>query len=357
MSKLSLSVVLLALLASGLQAQTADTGQRAGISLVFHIVYNTDEQNISDAQIYSQIISLKADFLRENADTVNTLDIFKSVAASANITFYPALNDPQGGLTGGITRTQTSHGTFANSDIHYTSKGGSDPWPTDRYLNIWVCDLPEGTFGFTAQNNSVENGVVIDYRYLGNMGTVSAPFDKGRTLTHELGHWFGLKHPWGAAGGCLDDDGLADTPQQEGPSSGCDLDRVSCGHLNMVQNFMDTSDDGCMNLFTRDQVALMRKNLFADHNELIQEIIVLGVEPAMQKPPIWYRTGDHQYHITTPDPVTTISIYSLLGQEMHRQEFPDPVNDATVDVGSVKGLFVLMVNSARGRKAIRIVID
>lgn len=233
------------------------------VRVVVHVVYSTPDQNISDAQVYSQLDVLNRDYRRKNADTTQTLAIFKPIAADPRIEFYLAKEDEQGNPTSGITRTATTHGPFGNADIHATAKGGKTPWNSDTFLNIWICNLAPSALGYgTAPGTPPDrDGVVVQYQQVGTLGTVIAPYTKGRTVTHEIGHWLGLKHLWGLVGGCQDDDGIADTPPQESASGGCQLERVSCGGRNMVQNYMDYSDDACLNLFTEGQKFLMRQTI------------------------------------------------------------------------------------------------
>ena len=230
------------------------------IPIVFHVVYNTSSENISDAQIFSQLDSLNKDFRRMNADTTNTPQPFKGVAADVEIEFCLATVAPDGSPSNGITRTATtvtSHGT--DNSVKFTSSGGIDAWPTDQYLNVWVCNIGGGILGyaqFPGGGPASTDGVVNDYRYTGSIGTATAPFDLGRTLTHEVGHWLNLRHIWGD-GGCSVDDSVADTPVSDGPNYNCTPAHVSCGTTDMVQNYMDYSDDACMNLFTQGQKARM----------------------------------------------------------------------------------------------------
>lgn len=227
------------------------------IPVVFHIVYDSENQNLSDAQIYSQLQVINEDFNKRNSDTTNTINEFKSLAADVKIQFYLAEMD---GVKG-ITRTFTNHGPFANDDLHRSGQGGRDAWDTKKYLNVWVGELAPAIFGYAASPGTEEfkDGVAVHYQYFGRHGNAIAPYNLGRTLTHEIGHWLGLQHPWGL-GGCDTDDGLTDTPPQEGPAT-CVLNTFSCGSLSMVQNFMNTAEDNCMNLFTHQQKELMRHTL------------------------------------------------------------------------------------------------
>ena len=230
------------------------------IPVVVHVVYRTSTENISDAQIASQMQVLNDDFRRLNADADNTWN----QAADSEIEFCLATVDPNGNATNGVTRTQTSvsaHGT--NDSVKSNSSGGKNAWPTDQYLNMWVCNIGGSILGYAQfpGGPASTDGVVMDYRYFGTIGTAQAPFDGGRTTTHEVGHWLNLRHIWGD-GNCNQDDFVSDTPNSDAPNYGCATGHVSCSSVDMVQNYMDYSDDGCMNLFTDGQKTRMRA-LFA----------------------------------------------------------------------------------------------
>ena len=196
------------------------------IPVVVHIVFNKLEENITDAQIDSQIVVLNQDFRRKNSDAVNTPSVWQHIAADTKIEFRLE----------GITRTQTYTTSFSSTfpdnqtaeSIKLTSKGGKDPWDQARYLNIWVCpeiidlgDPSNDILGYASLPSKPIprwDGVVIGYTYFGTLGTVLNPFNKGRTLTHEVGHWLNLPHIWGKDGVCEEDDGFTDTPIQYKPN-------------------------------------------------------------------------------------------------------------------------------------------
>lgn len=226
------------------------------IPVVVHVVYNTTAENISDAQILSQIDVLNKDFRRLNSDADNTW----SQASDSEIAFCMASVDPNGNPTNGITRTSTSVTAFGTNDaMKFNSSGGRNAWPAGSYLNIWVCDISGGILGYAQfpGGSASTDGVVIDYQYFGTMGTATAPFNLGRTGTHEVGHWLNLRHIWGD-GNCNVDDGVSDTPTSDAPNYSCPIGHVSCSTTDMVQNYMDYTDDACMNLFTSGQKSRMR---------------------------------------------------------------------------------------------------
>jgi len=225
------------------------------IPVVFHVVYNNATENISDAQVLSQLDILNEDFRRTNADASSTLASFEGIAADTEIEFCLAAVDPNGNPTSGITRTSTTKSSFSADDkVKSDAQGGKDAWPRDEYLNIWICDLSGGLLGYAQfpGGPASTDGVVCDYLYFGNTGVATAPFDLGRTCTHEVGHWLNLRHIWGD-GGCGASDFVADTPDADGPNYSCPLSSTSCGSLDNVQNYMDYTNDACMNMFTQGQ--------------------------------------------------------------------------------------------------------
>jgi hypothetical protein len=232
------------------------------IPVLVHIVYQTDAENISDAQVNSQIDVLNRDYLRLNPDTGNAPLNFREVAANCGIQFALARTDSLGNATTGILRRQTHIEAFSITDeIKFSSKGGDDAWNPDNYLNIWVGNLTSGILGYSSVVGGPpdRDGVVIGYTAFGTMGTVTAPFNGGRTATHEIGHWLNLIHPWGDAD--CGDDHVDDTPPQETADRGCPEGiRISCQNGpngDMYMNFMDFTNDNCMNLFTQGQRARM----------------------------------------------------------------------------------------------------
>ncbi|UZO82543.1 M43 family zinc metalloprotease [Aquimarina sp. ERC-38] len=243
-------------------------GQIITIPVVVHVLYNTPQQNISDAQVLSQIEVLNEDFRRLNSDRDNVW----SQAADVQIEFCLAQVDPNGNPTNGIIRKATNVRGFSGENMKFDSSGGSNAWPTDQYMNMWTANFARsGLLGFAqfpGLGPDATDGVVMAPQYFGSSAKgngffLRAPFDLGRTTTHEVGHFLGLPHIWGD-GNCSRDDGINDTPNASGPSGGCPIGASSCGSLNMVQNYMDYSDDGCMNLFTRGQKNRMRAFLLGN---------------------------------------------------------------------------------------------
>lgn len=233
------------------------------IPVVVHVLYNSAQQNISDAQIISQIAILNQDYQRLNADTSNTPSVFRSVAANCGFQFALAKVDTAGYSTNGIIRKHTTIQQFGIDDgIKFSATGGDDAWDKDRYLNIWIGNLTGGILGYSSVVGcgAGNDGVVILYAAFGTGGTALAPYNKGRTATHEIGHWLNLIHTWGDAD--CGDDHVEDTPPQQAADYGCPSGIIlSCNNApvgNMYQNYMDFTNDACMNMFTNGQQSRMR---------------------------------------------------------------------------------------------------
>ncbi|MEO8512170.1 MAG: M43 family zinc metalloprotease [Ignavibacteria bacterium] len=240
-------------------------GERTVITIpvVVHVVWNTAQQNISDEQILSQIDVLNRDFRRLNTDTSLTPAPWKSLGADCQIEFRMARRDPTGNPTLGITRTQTSITEFGLSNtLKFTAQGGHDAWDRDRYLNLWSCNLGSQLLGYATfpGGNASLDGVAIGYNYFGTTGVLAPPYNKGRTATHEVGHWLWLYHIWGDDNGsCSGSDLVGDTPNQAAEFYGCPTYPTvdACSPVSpgvMFMNYMDYTDDACMNLFTQGQL-------------------------------------------------------------------------------------------------------
>lgn len=212
-------------------------------------------------------------FRRLNADRINTPAAFVPVAADFGFEFKLACQDPSGNPTNGIVRKMTSKTNFSFSStsnladenalgIKTGGITGDLPWPTEKYLNIWVVDfsgsiLGYGTFPSDYPARPQFDGIVIKNTAFGRIGNVTSPFNKGRTASHEVGHWLSLRHIWGDA--ACGNDFVADTPLQSGPNSNCPAFPHPSGcngsgpNGDMFMNYMDYTDDACLNIFTSGQ--------------------------------------------------------------------------------------------------------
>ncbi|MEO7802260.1 MAG: M43 family zinc metalloprotease [Ginsengibacter sp.] len=255
------------------------------IPVVVHVLYNTDEQNISDEQIHSQITALNLDFRKQNYNIGNVPAQFAKVAGDAKINFTLAVTDPRGNSTNGIIRKQTSVQQWdADDAMKFSAARGDNGWDANNYLNIWICNLSGRSLGYASLPGTdlSKDGIVIQYTAFGTTGAVKAPFNKGRTLTHETGHWLGLMHIWGDNN--CGDDKIGDTPPQQAYNNGC----PSFPHLSscsadangdMFMNFMDFTNDDCMSMFTNGQKNKMR-SLFAKGGSRNSLLVSPGNKPA-----------------------------------------------------------------------------
>lgn len=228
------------------------------IPLVIHIVYNTPEQNISESQIQSQITTLNQDFSRANADKSKTPAAFLPAAADTGIRFCLVK----------VIRTRTNTTQFDDNDtVKSCSTGGSAALDTTKYMNVWVCPLGDRLLGYAEFPNTAISptyGVVVNYTCFGTGGPVRKPYNLGRTLTHEMAHCLGIYHIFSESNtnSCAKTDHCYDIPSQSSPTSGCpafpktDSCTISAPGT-MFMNYMDYSNDACMNIFTKDQAKRM----------------------------------------------------------------------------------------------------
>ena len=242
------------------------------IPVVVHIIHNGDaygvSENITDEQVASQITVMTQDFRRMmGTPGYNT----NPLGADIQIEFVLAKVDPNGNPTNGITRTNMCEDFWEMDAIDSTVKPATI-WDPTQYMNMWSVNFGGadsdilGYAQFPSNGTATANtdGVVAGYSYFGSSalypaGNFSAPYDRGRTMTHEVGHFLGLYHTF--QGGCAGEnntagDFCADTPAVSSPNYGC-TPRNSCptGATDMIANYMDYTDDTCMNIFTIEQKA------------------------------------------------------------------------------------------------------
>ena len=261
------------------QQRAAGQSNVVTIPVVFHVLYANSTENIPDSEILEQLQVLNDDFRRLNSDADNTWP----QAADTEIEFCLASFDPDGAPTNGILRVSTTVSSFGTNDaMKFTAQGGSDAWPASDYLNFWVCNLGGGLLGYAQfpGGSAATDGVVCGYPYVGIDGPGSGIYNQGRTGTHEVGHWLDLRHIWGD-GGCSVDDGVSDTPLSDASNFNCAIGHESCGSVDMVQNYMDYSQDNCMNLFTAGQAVRMQA-LFQPGGARASLINSTGCAPACE---------------------------------------------------------------------------
>ena len=411
----------------------ANTDTIYTIKVVVHVVYlnNNKYENIPDNIIQSQIDALNRDFNALNADTANLRDFFIPFRGNAKIKFELAKTAPNGAVTTGITRTQGSLGNLAGWDpistILWTALGieplkedyflltnskGKSPWPSGKYLNLYVCDLNKGSrkcascltlcdtcgalggfayppsnatnWGPLALDRGKNDGIVIDFRFFGqdNWYAIDSTtqrfkdfYTDGRTTVHEVGHYLGLQHSWGnvlpgiTPDGCAVDDFIDDTPEEaaafasnlvRGTLNPCDTSINTCtkNYLgrdwpDMFENFMDYSTDKCYNLFTKQQVNLMRYNLITRRNGIISTRELAPSLPTAIKNvstkefgvSIFPNPASNQLHILATIPAKEpifIRVYDMTGKEILSDKIQNGAQEKTFSIQSIPaGIYLI----------------
>jgi len=235
------------------------------IPIVFHVIYSSDKERISEDQIYSQLEALNRDF-NHQVKTINhpaeRLEGFTDKKPERiDITFCLAEVKIKGNKSTGVEYVSTDVKHWqADQQIKYKRTGGADAYQPDKYLNIWIGAFGDSVSGFAQMPGgpSATDGIVIDYRFFGIGGSAVAPYDQGKTLTHLVGNYLGLNDLWDEFNPCSDD-GVFDTPLHNAPNYGCPTYKhlSLCSNelpVEMTMNFMDNTDDACMHMFTYGQM-------------------------------------------------------------------------------------------------------
>lgn len=363
------------------------------IPVVVHVVYNTPEQNLPDSVIHNQIETLNEDYQRRNADTVNMRSDFDIVAGSPNIRFKLATIDPNGDPTTGITRTSTNTSSFMDmagflqndmssmEAVKKEAEGGIDPWEQSRYMNIWVCNMaadlggssipmllgyatpPTGLSNWPAgSTGGLNDGVVIQFEAFGannpnelGGGMGAAPGEVlGRTTTHEVGHYLGLRHIWGD-GDCNEQDGIDDTPNAMDKSEqDCDTTKNTCVDdiqgidlPDMIENYMDYSAETCQNSFTKGQASLMRGVLENQRYDLVNGNPA-SVETEELKAALYPNPTNNELNIQMNNgTIKEVKVYNAHGQVLLTEASPN--NAVYLDVSSFnKGVYFVKIYSDNG---------
>ncbi len=372
------------------------------IRVVVHVVWKNPEENLADSIIHDQIAVLNEDYNRENADTANLRDIFKPVAGNPGIRFE--LVD--------IVRVQTSATFQLNltsgeimANLKNSSQGGSDAWDPSAYLNLWICKIqplsfggvtlgqilgfafPPNNLGHWPPNNGAptpgQDGVALDFRAIGrnNPNPVEIPGGtgqfviRGRTATHEVGHYLGLRHIWGDGGflglpnDCNQSDGVEDTPFANAQSQfDCNKNRNTCNKTepfygmdmpDLVENFLDYSSEDCMNMFTRGQSDLMLNVLDGPRKGLVQNASNTA-QPALDgRPELFPNPARETVRLTLPSGWPTATVIEVIGSDGRLQSTTLPGAGRQIDLNIrnwAPGWYAVRISTEMGVWTERLVV-
>ena len=355
------------------------------IPVVVHVVYFGSDaignnENISFAQVKSQIDVLNEDF-RKMAGTPGD-----GIGVDTMIQFALAAKNPDGLPTNGVDRIQ---GTINN----YTAESQLEDlktftiWDPAKYYNIWTVQMGggelTGLLGYAQfpdynlpglnlpgqTTDELTDGVVINYKNFGTANVIDNddfdyPYQYGRTLTHETGHFLGLRHIWGDANNCQGNDYCADTPTQNDKTQGCPIGQEpdSCPQsgVDMYQNYMDYTNDECMNAFTEDQVERMVTIL-----ENAPRRNSLLTSDVLSSPEVLMLTGTKVY----PNPAQNVlnitvdngelpdnySIYNSIGQTIASVKVTGEANLTVNTSAYSNGIYFIKIDKGNESKTLRFV--
>ena len=221
------------------------------IPVVVNVLYRTAAENISLSQIQSQIDVLNKDFNALNSDYNSVPAAFSGVKANVGITF----------VLQNVVRRSTTTTSWTTNDAMKKSAQGIAPTTPTTVLNMWSCNMGGGILGYAQfpGGASSTDGVVMDNNAFGSGGTAVAPFNLGRTATHEVGHWMNLRHIWGDA--TCGSDLVSDTPTHNTSNYGIPAyphySTCTGTPVEMTMNYMDYTDDAGMYMFSNGQKSRM----------------------------------------------------------------------------------------------------
>lgn len=356
---------------------TQSTNVVITIPVVFHVLYKNATQNVSDAQILSQLDVLNKDYRKTNTDFSSVVpSVFQGISADMEIVFCKATKTPAGATTTGIVRKSIASSAVFG-DIYYTSTGDT-AWDPTKYLNIWVGILDgdyDGILGWAFlpdQAGQPWDGFVCDYRNFGTTGTAAAPYNKGRTCTHEIGHYLGLDHPWGeddsACNTVANSDGVADTPATNNPYYGCPTFPTNTNACtattngSLFMNYMDYADDACMAMFTNGQKTIVQNTMSGPRASLLTSATTacstLSVDDmqAISAITIYPNPVSTEFFIASPfKTIDEVEIFNQSGQLVKTAKLSDS-NKVLVD-GLASGIYYLRIyNQSEFIKSDKLVI-
>lgn len=244
------------------------------VPIVFHVLYENESQMISQEKLAEQVQILNEAFSNGSSESVTpiiqgkdrrNLEGYKLIREDTRVQFCFPAEDPQNKATTGINYESTSTSEWSDYYSMKDKKTGVKPWNTEKYINVWVVNLPDTVSGYAQMPNGPKelDGIVIDYSYISNIGNANSPYNKGYTLAHLMGNYLGLLPLWGSRP--CGDDYVDDTPIHNAPNFDCPrVNHVSSCNGNvteMTNNFMDNTFDACLEMFTAGQMRRIQKVL------------------------------------------------------------------------------------------------
>jgi hypothetical protein len=370
--------------------RTTETNAVITIPVVVHVISNGQEvgiaPNITDAQVQSQITVLNQDF-RKMSDTPGYGTTGYKLGVDTQIQFVLAQQDPDGKVTNGIDRVSFGKDSWSNAEIDNTLKPETI-WDPTQYLNLWTVQFTDNTFlgyaqfpeasglsGISGNANANTDGVVIRYDAFGSGSgscfLLKAPYNKGRTATHEIGHWLGLIHIWGDSSNCnTNTDHCADTPVAKDPNYGCPTGTDSCTKtgVDMIENYMDYTDDSCMNTFTQNQKSRMDAVMTNSprRKSLKTSTKGLSIKPFLKEKDIFLYPNPVKENIKIStslcEPINNYTIANSLGQIVLQKEvLAEEVSaegNITINTSILSdGIYFITITKENEKKTLRFIKD
>jgi len=335
-------------------SSAANRGQDITIPVVMHVIWHTAVENVPESALLQQLEVLSQDFQRTNPDAANTPAALLGIAAGSSFQFCFADFDPWGNPTNGITRTFTDTVMFmdtwlGNTHMFHANTGGMDPWDQEHYLNVYVVNRSYflGTASSPSSHGNANDGVAIDY-----------PEAAGatRSLTHEVGHYFGLRHVFGGTFGeqSCGNDGVDDTPLQTFHYNCPTYPFYSCGNTtigDLSMNYMDYSPSSCKNMFTQGQVDLMNAQFLQFRSSFLEvngcsyvgaeELAAATEAPRLAPNPA---NGTVQIWFPIQPSATTIRLLDTAGRECLIHDVANRQASASINISTLHaGVYIVQI--------------